>query len=115
MKHYLVTIETSYSTEDYLIPVLDGESIGDATEKALSDIAFCEDYKIIGCRKVGLNYLKAVSLAQKAYLNLTNDSVPETFTSGRYSTYENIIAEIAEIKEGRKQNNDKCRISENVN
>lgn len=106
MKHYLVTIETSYSTEDYLIPVLDGESIDNATEKALSDITFCEDYKIIGCRKVGLNYLKAVSLAQKAYLNLTNDSVPETFTSGRYSTYENIIAEIAEIKEGREQNNE---------
>ena len=51
MKHYLVTIETSYSTEDYLIPVLDGESIDNATEKALSDITFCEDYKIIGCRK----------------------------------------------------------------
>ena len=106
MKYYLVTIETSYSTEDYLIPVLETETIEQATEKALSDIAFCEDWKIIGCRKVGLNYLKAVSLAQKAYLNLTNNSVPETFTSGKYTTCENIIAEIAELKEGRKRKNE---------
>lgn len=106
MKYYLIDIETRYSTEEYLIPVLETETIEQATEKALSDIAFCEDWKIAEYKEVGADYLKAVSIAQKAYLDLTSDSVPETFTSGRYSTYENIIAEIAEIKEEREQNNE---------
>ena len=100
MKYYLITIETRYSTEEYLIPVLETETIEQATEKALSDIAFCEDWEITEYREVGADYLKAVSIAQKAYLDLTGDSVSEVFTSGKYTSYTDIIAEIAEIKNG---------------
>ena len=60
MKYYLITIETRYSTEEYLIPVLETETIEQATEKALSDIAFCEDWEIIKeTKKVKLRDLTA--------------------------------------------------------
>lgn len=98
MRYYLITIETSYSTEDYLIPIVDGEIIEQAADRALGDIAFCEDWKIIKYREVGTDYLKAVSIAQKAYLELTGESVAEVFTSGKYTPFDDIMSEIEEIK-----------------
>ena len=98
MKHFIITIKTSYSIEDYLISVQEGESIEEATEKALSNIAFCEDWEIIGEREVGEDYLKSVVAAKKVYLELTGNSVDEVFTSGKYTTYEDIIPEILAIK-----------------
>ena len=106
MKYYLVTIETSYSTEDFLIPVLDGEIIELATDRAFGDIAFCEDWEIIKYREVGTDYLKAVSIAQKAYLELTGESVAEVFTSGKYTPLDDIMAEIEGIKKRRERSND---------
>ena len=53
MRYYIITIKTSYSIEDYLIPVQDGESTEEATEKALSDVAFCEDWEIFAEKEVG--------------------------------------------------------------
>lgn len=105
MKYYLITIETSYSTEDYLIPIVDGEIIEQAADRAFGDIAFCEDWKIIKYREVGTDYLKAVSIAQQAYLELTGESVAEVFTSGKYTPLENIIGEITDIKK-EEQNNE---------
>ena len=98
MKHFIITIKTSYSIEDYLISVQEGESIEEATEKALSNIAFCEDWEIIGEREVGEDYLKSVVAAKKAYLELTGDSVDEVFTSGKYTPLEDIMAEVLAIK-----------------
>lgn len=98
MKYYIVTIKTSYSIEDYLIPVQEEESIDEAMEKALSDIAFCEDWEIIGEREVGENYLKSVEAAKKAYLELTGDNVDEVFTSGKYTPFEDIMPEVLVIK-----------------
>jgi len=98
MKHFIITIKTSYSIEDYLISMQEGESIEEATEKALSNIAFCEDWEIIGEREVGEDYLKSVVAAKKVYLELTGNSVDEVFTSGKYTTYEDIVPEILAIK-----------------
>ena len=98
MKHFIITIKTSYSIEDYLISVQEGESIDEAMEKSLSDIAFCEDWEIIGEREVGEDYLKSVVAAKKAYLELTGNSVDEVFTSGKYTPLEDIMAEVLAIK-----------------
>lgn len=98
MRYYIITIKTSYSIEDYLIPVQDGESTEEATEKALSDVAFCEDWEIFAEKEVGEDYLKSVADAKKAYLELTGNSVDEVFTSGKYTTYEDIFPEILAIK-----------------
>lgn len=105
MKYYLITIRTFYSVEEYLVPVQEGETLLHATEIALSNIAFCDAWEIIGHRVVGIDYLKAVAIAQKVYLGLTGYSVAEVFTGGKYTTYEAIVEEIAEIKKG-EQNND---------
>lgn len=98
MKYYLITIETLYSTEDFLIPVLDGEIIELAADRAFGDIAFCEDWEIVQYREVGTDYLKAVSIAQKAYLELTGEPVAEAFMSGKYTPLDDIMSEIEEIK-----------------
>lgn len=98
MKHFIITIKTSYSIEDYLIPVQEGESIEEATEKALSNIAFCEDWEIIGEREVEKDYVKSVEAAKKTYLELTGDNVDEVFTSGKYTPLEDIMAEVLAIK-----------------
>lgn len=98
MKYYIVTIKTSYSIEDYLIPVQDGKSIDEAAEESLSDIAFCDDWEIIEEKEVGSNYVKSVDTAKKEYLDLTGDNVDEVFTSGKYTIYEDIMAEVFAIK-----------------
>lgn len=98
MKYYIVTIKTFYSIEDYLIPVQEEESIDEAMEKALSDIAFCEDWEIIGEREVGKDYIKSVEAAKKVYLELTGDNVDEVFTSGKYTPLEDIMPEVLAIK-----------------
>lgn len=98
MKHFIITIKTSYSIEDYLIPVQEGKSIEEATEKALSNIAFCEDWEIIGEREVGEDYIKSVNAAKKAYLELTGDNVDEVYTSGKYTSLEDIMLEVLAIK-----------------
>lgn len=98
MRYYIVTIKTSYSIEDYFIPVQDGKSIDEATEEALSDIAFCDDWEIIEEKEAGSNYVKSVDTVKKEYLDLTGDSVDEVFTSGKYTTYEDIMAEVFAIK-----------------
>ena len=98
MKHFIITIKISYSIEDYLISVQEGELIEEATEKALSNIAFCEDWEVIGEREVGEDYVKSVEAAKKAYLELTGDNVDEVFTSGKYTPLEDIMAEVLAIK-----------------
>lgn len=98
MKYYIVTIKTFYSVENYLIPVLEGESIEEATEKVLSNIAFCEDWEIFAEKEVGEDYVKSVESAKKAYLELTGDNVDEVYTSGKYSTYEDIMPQVLAIK-----------------
>lgn len=98
MKHFIVTIKTFYSIEDYLIPVQEEESIDEAMEKALSDIAFCEDWEIIGEREVGEDYVKSVNAAKKTYLELTGDNVDEVYTSGKYTPLEDIMPEVLAIK-----------------
>ena len=104
MKHFIITIKTSYSIEDYLISVQEGESIEEATEKALSDIAFCDDWEIIGEREVEKDYVKSVEAAKKAYLELTGDNVDEVFTSGKYTPLEDIMPEVSRIKAMLKYN-----------
>lgn len=98
MKHFIITIKTSYSIEDYLISVQEGESIEEATEKALSNIAFCENWEIIGEMEVEKDYVKSVEAAKKAYLELTGDNVDEVFTSGKYTPLEDIMSEVLAIK-----------------
>ena len=98
MKHFIITIKTSYSIEDYLISVQEGESIEEATEKALSNIAFCENWEIIGEMEVEKDYVKSVEAAKKAYLELTGDNVDEVFTSGKYTPLEDIMTEVLAIK-----------------
>lgn len=44
--------------------------------------------------------MKALCLAQKAYLELTRHSVMEDFTSGKYTTYAAIMMEICRMKKG---------------
>lgn len=99
MKYYLVTIESFYIHE-FLIPVVDGKSVEEATDFVLSEIGFCDDYTIRNYEEVNTDYMKALYLAQKAYLELTCHSVIEDFTSGTYTTYAEIMMEICRMKKG---------------
>lgn len=99
MKYYLVIVE-SYYINEFIIPVMDGKSVEKATDLALSEIGFCDDYTIGNYEEVNTDYMKALCLAQKAYLELTGHSVMEDFTSGKYATYAEIMMEICRMKKG---------------
>lgn len=94
MKHYIVIIKTSYSEEDYLVPVSEDEDIELATDKALSNICFCDDWEIVTYREVSKEYLKFLEDIKEEYLKINGYSVEESFTSGKYTTYENILEDI---------------------
>lgn len=102
MKFYIITISTSYSIESFLVPVND-EDVELATDKALSNIAFCEDYVIMNSLRVDENYMTCVSDAKKEYFYLTGDKVEDVFTCGEYATLENILSEIVEIKRRKSE------------
>ena len=99
MKYYLVTIESFYIHE-FLIPVMDGKSVEEAPDIALSEIGFCDDYIMGIYKEVNAEYMKALCLAQKAYLELTKHSVMEDFTNRKYTTYAEIMMEICRMKKG---------------
>ena len=48
--------------------------------------------------------MKALCLAQKAYLELTIHSVMEDFTSRKYATYAEIMMKISKIRRGKNNN-----------
>ena len=99
MKFYLVTVESFYIHE-FIISVMDEKTVEEATDLALSEIGFCDDYTIGNYEEVNTDYMKALCLAQKAYLELTRHSVMEDFTSGKYTTYAAIMMEICRMKKG---------------
>lgn len=103
MEYYIVTISTSYSIEEFLIPVQENEEIEIATDKALSSIAFCEDYEIVNSLNVDKDYMTCISDLKKEYFYLTGDKVEDVFTCGEYATLENILSEIIDIKRRKSE------------
>ena len=94
MKHYIVTITTNYSEEDYLVPAEENEDIELATNKVLSNVCFCDDWNLFAYKEVSEEYLKSLEDVKEKYLNITGQSVEEAFTNGEYTTYEDIVSDL---------------------
>lgn len=105
MKHYIVTLQVASgdacSLEKYIIPVNDNNSIETATEEALEELCFCDEWEIVDAEEVGVGYMITLKSARNLYHSKTGLTVEEGFISGNLTTASAILHEIADL-EGRK-------------
>lgn len=94
MKHWIVTIRTSYSIEEYLIPAQENEDIETATDNALSSIAFCDDYDVLAAVEANCEYMNALNHAKKEFETLTGETVKDSFTCGDFATLADVLFEM---------------------
>ena len=97
MKYYLITIETIYSTEEYLIPVLETETIEQATEKALQEIGYCDRWEVVAAAPASDHYIYGRKRAMKLYKYMTGEEVEDTFLAGKYTAWIDILRECARM------------------
>ena len=97
MKYYLITIETRYSTEEYLIPVLATETIEQATEKALQEIGFCDRWEVVAAVPASDHYIHGRKRAMKLYRYMTGEEVENAFLAGKYTAWIDILRECARV------------------
>ena len=104
MKHYIVTLQIASgdacSLEKYIIPVSESENIETATEEALEEICFCDNWEIVAVEEVNAGYMITLQAARNLYHSKTRLTVEEGFVSGNLTTASAILHEIADL-EGR--------------
>lgn len=98
MKNYLVTIETYYSTEEFLIPMDTEKSEVYQIDMALSDVCFCDDYTIKKWEEVPNEYMKEREKLVKLWEEENNESIEFRAISGKYTTLESLKLELKESK-----------------
>ncbi len=94
MKYIIFTIKTAYSEENYFLTVNDTEAIELQIDKALAEICYCDNYEIISYTEVTKEYIEERNKAIVEYENLFNESVENSFCSGKYTTLEAIKDDI---------------------
>ena len=104
MKNYIVTLQVASgdacNLEKYIIPVSEKESIETATEEALEEIYFCDNWEIVDAEEVNAGYMIALQAARNLYHSKTGLTVVEGFISRNLTTASAILHEIADL-EGR--------------
>ena len=107
MKHYIVTLQVASgdacSLEKYIIPVSESENIETATEEALEEICFCDEWEIVDAEEVNAGYMLALKAARNLYLSQTGLTVKEGFISGKFTTLSAILNEIADLEGGKEK------------
>lgn len=106
MKNYIVTLQVASGNacnlEQYIIPVNDNNSIETATEEALEEICFCDNWEIVATEEVDAGYMIALQAARDLYHSKTGLTVEEGFVNGNLTMASAILYEIADL-EGRKE------------
>ena len=94
MKNIIFTIKTSYSKENYFLVVDENENIEIQIFNEMTDICFCDDYKIVGYKEVNQEYVTERNNAIAKYEKLFSGLVEDNFCSGQYTTLEAIQEDI---------------------
>lgn len=107
MKNYIVTLQVASgdacNLEKYIIPVNDNNSIETATEEALEEICFCDEWEIVDAEEVNAGYMIALQAARNLYHSKTGLTVEEGFISGKFTTLSAILNEIADLEGGKEK------------
>lgn len=98
MKKYLVTIETYYSTEEFLIPMNTEKSEVLQIDKALADVCFCDDYAIVKWEEVSSEYMAEREKLVKLWEEENNESIEFRAISGKYATLKSLKVELKEVE-----------------
>lgn len=98
MKNYLVTIETYYSTEEFLIPMNTEKSEVLQIDTALADICFCDDYAIAKWEEVSNEYMAEREKLVKLWEEKNNESIEFRAISGKYATLKSLKVELKEVE-----------------
>lgn len=107
MKHYIVTLQVAScdacNLEKYVIPVSESESIETATEGALEELCFCDEWEIVDVEEAGAGYMITLQAARNLYHSKTGLTVEEGFISGKFTTLSAILHEIADLEGGKEK------------
>lgn len=90
MKNYIVTIETWYSTEEYLIPIDTESKEWDfiQIDKAFASIGFCDAFEVVKMEEVTAEYMEKREELIRRWEQINGESIEEGFCSGKFVTLE---------------------------
>ena len=98
MKNYIVTIETYYSIEEFLIPLDTEKSEVMQIDTVLADVCFCDDYAIVKWEEVSSEYMTEREKLVKLWEEKNNESIEFRAISGKYATLESLKVELKEVE-----------------
>ena len=97
MEYYKVIIQTAQGTEEYCIPVSEGETVEAATAKALQKIGFCDRWDVVAAVPASDHYIYGRKRAMKLYRYMTGEEVEDAFLAGKYTAWIDILKECARV------------------